>query len=344
MYFHQLLLFIIHKFNGERSQTASYYLLKGKKSGQTIQDVTYFQLHSYFSLFPKLSKETYDEAIKILRQNEYVQIENAYINLTEKGFQQVKNMEKPRFNGWLYRGNEQIFWKRVELIVQTLSQFKFQQKKFIPNQKDIEIQHFVKKYFQKRDFQSLQFYTSFKLQLLQLLESANLDKFQKELFVYRLSGYKKSGLTWDQLTDYYSKTELDLKFTFIECLHILIDTISREQHPDLFDLLDGIEVEVPLTESAVKTNNLFTKGYSIEEVAEMRFLKKNTIEDHVIEIVSANPDFPVEPFISNEQIGKVLEIADKYKSKKLKLIREYVPELSYFQIRLALTKGEEVNG
>ena len=48
MHFHQILLFIIHKLSGQRSENAPYYLIKGKKSGQTIQDVTYFQLSSFF--------------------------------------------------------------------------------------------------------------------------------------------------------------------------------------------------------------------------------------------------------------------------------------------------------
>ena len=66
MHFHQILLFIIHKLSGQRSENAPYYLLKGKKSGQTIQDVTYFQLHPFFSILPPLSKEDYDVAINEL--------------------------------------------------------------------------------------------------------------------------------------------------------------------------------------------------------------------------------------------------------------------------------------
>jgi uncharacterized protein YpbB len=109
-------------------------------------------------------------------------------------------------------------------------------------------------------------------------------------------------------------------------------------------LTEKIEVLTPLTDSAMKTYELFAKGFDIDKIAELRSLKLNTIEDHVIEIVSAKRDFPFISFISAEQIRKVLHISRELQTKKIKRIREQLPELSFFQIRIALTKGEEVNG
>ncbi|MDI2589144.1 helix-turn-helix domain-containing protein [Psychrobacillus sp. NEAU-3TGS] len=344
MYFQQLLLLIIHKFQGERSSTAPYYLLKGKKSGQTIQDVTYFQLHSYFSLYPKLAKETYEEAIKNLHAEGLIVMNESRVAITEKGLHQIVSIRRPFYSGWILRGKEFIFWGRVELIVQTLSQFQGNEKKFVPVQKSNEIHHFVKVFLQERDFQSSSFGAHFKKQLFHLLENPLLLEIHRNLFVYRLSGYKNSGLTWEQLASHHHMTVLDVKFLFIECLHILLNDITEEKYPDLHALTKGIYVQTPLTDSAFKTSKLFEKGYTIEEIARMRFLKENTIEDHVIEIVSADPTFPLQAFISKEQVQKVLHIAQERQTKKLKIIREELPDLSYFQIRLALTKGEEING
>ncbi|SES34009.1 helix-turn-helix domain-containing protein [Psychrobacillus sp. OK032] len=344
MYFQQLLLLIIHKFQGERSSTAPYYLLKGKKSGQTIQDVTYFQLHPYFSLYPKLAKETYEEEIMKLHAEGFIIMNESMIAITEKGLHQIVSVRRPFYNGWILRGNEFIFWGRVELIVQTLSQFQGNEKKFVPVQKNNEIHHFVKAFLHERDFQSKTFVANFKKQLFHLLENTQLLEIHRNLFVYRLSGYKNSGLTWEQLASHHHITVLDVKFLFIECLHILLNEITEEKYPDFHALTKDIYVQTPLTDSANKTSKLFEKGYTIEEVARMRFLKRNTIEDHVIEIVSVNPNFPVGSFISDEQIQQVLQIAQERQTKKLKIIREEIPDLSYFQIRLALTKGEEING
>ncbi|WP_185907992.1 helix-turn-helix domain-containing protein [Psychrobacillus soli] len=344
MYFQQLLLLIIHQFQGERSSTAPYYLLKGKKSGQTIQDVTYFNLHPYFCLYPKLAKETYDdEIVKLLTQN-FIVMNESTISITEKGLHQIVSSRRPYYNGYKLRGKEFVFWGRMELIVQTLSQFQENEKKFVPVQKSNEIHQFVKEFLHQRDFQSSSFGTNFKHQLSDLLENPHLLEIHRNLFVYRLSGYKNSGLTWEQLATRYHMTVLDVKLLFIECLHILLNEITEEKYPDFHALTKNIYVQNPLTDSALKSSKLFEKGYSIEAIARIRFLKENTIEDHVIEIVSVDPNFPIQSFISDEQVQKVLQIAQERQTKKLKIIREGVPDLSYFQIRLALTKGEEVNG
>lgn len=344
MYFQLLLLFIIYQFQGERSSTAPYYLLKGKKSGQTIQDVTYFNLHPYFGLYPKLAKEIYEAEIEKLHAEHFIFMNESTLAITEKGLHKIVSARRPLYNGWSLRGKEFVFWGRVELIVQTLSQFQRNEKRFIPVQKSNDVHQFVKEFLQQRDFQSSSFGANFKQQLFCLLENPQLLEIHRHLFVYRLSGYKNSGSTWEQLASHYQMTVLDVKFLFIECLHILLNEITEEKYPDFHALTKGIYVQTPLTESALKTSKLFEKGYTIEEIASMRFLKENTIEDHVIEIVSVDQNFPLHSFIADEQIQQVLQIARERQTKKLKIIREQLPNLSYFQIRLALTKGEEVNG
>ena len=52
-----------------------------------------------------------------------------------------------RFNGWDYRGREMIFFARLSLAVQTVSNFKAGEKSFMPIQKDHDIQSFVKKLY-----------------------------------------------------------------------------------------------------------------------------------------------------------------------------------------------------
>lgn len=339
MHFEQLLLLIIYKFQGERSTSAPFYLLKGKKSGQTIQDITYFNLHPYFSLYPKLSKEEYNDEISALLTKKFILMDESFLAITEKGLHHILTFRQPVYNGWTYRGKEQIFWRRIDLIVQTLSYFQANEKRFIPVQKDNEIQHFVKEFLLPRDFHSNTFSDNLKKQLACLLENPNLLEIHRNLFVYRLSGYKNSGLTWEQIAAHYSMAVLDVKFLFIECLHIMLNEITVEKYPDLSALTNGVYAQTPLTDSAVKTCNLFEKGYSVNEIAKMRFLKENTIEDHVIEIVSVNPNFPIASFITNEQIQLVLQISTDLQTKKLKMIREKAPNLSFFQIRLALTVG-----
>ncbi|WP_277585465.1 helix-turn-helix domain-containing protein [Psychrobacillus antarcticus] len=343
MRFHQTLLFIIHKISGQRSENAPYYLLKGKKSGQTIQDVTYFQLHAFFSILPQLSKEDYDAAIAELINGNFIQLKESLVHITEKGIEALPQDKKVLLNGWQYRGKEQIFWKRIDLVVQTLSQFRANEKKFVPNQKDLATQHFVKDYLIQHNYREFNLSTDIKREIVHLLENPLLDDLHRTLFIYRLSGYKKAGLTWEQLTRYYQMTDLSIKISFLECLHIMLDNISVETNPRLVDLAKDIHIDTPLTDSAFKTNSLFEKGYTMDEIAKIRKLKINTIEDHVIEIVSTNKNFSISTFISKEQVERVLHLSNELHTKKLTIIKDRIPEVSFFQVRLALTKGEQIH-
>jgi len=344
MHFHQILLFIIHKINGQRSENAPFYLLKGKKSGQTIQDVTYFQLHAFFSILPRLLKEDYDTALHELFKSEFIHLKDSLVYITEKGIDALPSNQKTLFNGWQYRGREQLFWKRIDLVVQTLSQFQANEKKFVPNQKDIATQQFIKDFLIEHNFRQFNLNNDLKREIFQLLESPFLDDLHRIIFVYRLSGHNKTGLTWEQLARYSHLTDMNTKIIFLECLHNMLDNISSETSPLLFDLAKDIYINTPLTESAFKTSRLFEKGYTMEEIAKIRKLKINTIEDHVIEIVSSNKDFPISSFISREQEEKILHLSNELRTKKLTLIKNHLPDVSYFQVRLALTKGEQNHG
>lgn len=344
MHFHQILLFIIHKLSGQRSENAPYYLLKGKKSGQTIQDVTYFQLHAFFSILPQLSKEDYDIGINELHNHDLIQVEESLVYITEKGISAVVEGKEFLFNGWEYRGREQLFWKRLDLVIQTLSQFQAKEKKFVPNQKDMAIQNFVKDFLIQHNFREFNLSNDIKQEIFRLFESPLLNDLHRTLFVYRLSGYNKTGLTWEQLSRYYDLTDMNAKINFLECLHNILDNIDINTSPLLFSLAKGIHLDTPLTDSAFKTNSLFEKGYTMEEIARIRKLKINTIEDHVIEIVSSDKNFSVSAFISSEQVEKILHLSKELHTKKLTVIKNRLPELTYFQVRLALTKGEQIHG
>ena len=344
MYFSQLLLLIVQKLNGERSYMAPFYLLKGKKSGQTMQDVTYFQLHSFFSIYPNLTKEEYELVIFVLQSEGLIEMKEGFLFITTNGRERIKSLKAPQFDGWNLRGNELVFWRRLELVVQTISNFQSGESKFIPNQKDIAIHQFGRNYLKGKEYQSPSFATAFKNQLLLLLESPALTEIQRTLLVYRLSGYQTSGLTWDQLANEYSCSVLDMKLQFVESLHVLLSLLNDQLHPDIYPLTEGVYVKTPLTESAYKTNLLLAKGYTLEQIAASRNLKINTIEDHLIEIASANPRYSIDKYITTEQLNRVWSISRKLQTKKLRIIKEHVPELSYFMIRLALAKGDQVDG
>ncbi|WP_407697167.1 helix-turn-helix domain-containing protein [Schinkia azotoformans] len=77
------------------------------------------------------------------------------------------------------------------------------------------------------------------------------------------------------------------------------------------------------------------------EIAIIRNLKESTIEDHIVEIASELKSFNIEPFVSNDLQGKIIESFQTLRTKRLKPIRSSLNDtVSYFQIRLVLGRME----
>lgn len=341
--FQDTLLQIFQKLNNERTISSAYHLLRGKRSGQTIQDVGIFQLHQYFGLLPKLPREIYDEEIKKLIDSEcIVMLDESYFTLTPTGEERFKQSMPLPYDGWFYRGNEQLFFARLSLVVQSLSHQRAGKMSFSPIQKDEQVQLWVKQFLVFNRYQNGDLQEKLLNEILLSLEGIPVIDKNKMIIAKRLSGYQTPGYTWQQLSFQEYMNEIDVQLIFIACLHAWLNEIiaNQDAYPLLNNIAMNIRVEIPLTGSANQTAQLFKEGYSIEQISGMRQLKMSTIEDHLIELAMNDPRFTIETFISKEDIQRVITAVEDYSTRKLKILHEVLPHLSYFQIRLVLARGE----
>ena len=95
-----------------------------------------------------------------------------------------------------------------------------------------------------------------------------------------------------------------------------------------------------LTHSTQLTLQLINEGRSIIEIANTRRLKVNTIEDHLVEIVLSDRQFPIGDYVPNKMENKIWEAVNHLQTKQLKVIKQWLKddEISFFQIRLVLAK------
>ena len=338
MIFHQILYQILTKLNNERTVSSAYHLLKGKRSGQTIQDVGIFKLHTYFGLLPKLKRSVFDEAIKDLQDQGVLQIE-------DNGFYQMNfdvriEMQPYYFNGWRYRGNEHLFFSRLSLLVETVSYVKHSVRYFAPTEKNADTQRFLRAFLKANTFQTESFRRQLHDELHLCLSHEAFTELQRDLIVNRLSGVHIAGVTWKQLAQMNDLEQMDVYFIYISALHLLLDRIYSEEVPILQKLAINIEVTTPLTESTKQTAIYVQQGYSIDQIANVRQLKTSTIEDHIVEMAMNIPSFSIEPFLSNNDLQTIISTSYDYQTKKLRVLKEIMPQYSYFQLRLALAKGE----
>ncbi len=333
-----ILLKIINKLDGERSIYASYHLLRGKRSGQTLQDVEYYQLKDYFGILPKLSKEEFDLNVNRLITAKHIEITaDSIVRLTYIGKNELSKMDEFYFRGWDYRGSEKVFYARLSLLIQTYSNLLAQNKSFLPIQKEYEIQTFVKAFLLKYVNLESDLIGRLNLELQLAFEKSSMSEVQKKIFVYRLTGFQLTGLTWGQLADHLKIEPMSVRLLLIEGLHRLLDVIEMSDgFPLLKKLAEGVKVNTYLTQSCLKTKDLFEKNFSIEEIAKKRSLKVSTIEDHFVEMSLNDPDFPISNFISKDKLIAVLNKSEELGTMRLRLLKAEFETLSFFQLRLIL--------
>lgn len=339
MNFSTLLCSLFSQLDGEKTVNAGYHLLRGKRSGQTIQDVKYYQLQMFFGILPKLSKEVFEEAIEELYALNYMVVdEKSILHLTEKGKALFLAARPYAFDGWHYRGREELFFARLSLIVQTLSHFRVGVKQFMPVQRDPDVQQFVKSILSNAPIQDALYAQRFKEELAEVLEKSAMETVQKKIFTYRLVGYQQNGWTWQQLGEQLNTSPINVKLTYIEGLHKLLHTIEKEPNGILLkQIAKGIKVEVLLTESTRRTQTYFDRGYTLEEIAISRQLKVSTIEDHIVEIALNDANFPLERFVERAAYKLVQQKSAALGTKRLRSLKEAFPQLTYFQLRLILS-------
>lgn len=340
MLFDELVIAVMKTINLERTLSAPYHVIKGKKSGQTIQDIGYYKLHPYFALMPRLEKAVYDQAVKSLINRNYIRFNEEVIDLTEKAID-LPIPHSP-LNGWKYRGNEMIFLNRLSLVIQTLSHTSQSVNKFDPTHNSDELQSWVKKFLKTIHFRNLESVAKLKAEIRDSLHAANVSAGHKNMLMQRLSGLGWSGLTWEQIAGFQNIQVLDAQLAVIETLHGWLEAIEKGDYPFLALMKENIVQLSSLTESTRRTEKLFKEGYTLTEIASIRQLKTSTIEDHFVELAMNDPLFGHSAFISNELYEKILDISKKDGTKRLRNIKEKVPAASYFQIRLALAIEEEL--
>jgi len=337
--FEDILIIILKAVDGERTISSPYHLLKGKKSGQTLQDIGYYKLYPFFGLLPRLQKKEYDEAVQNLFDKGLIVTDGQVVRVTEKS--RSHNPGPSLLNGWKFRGNEQLFMARLSLIVQTLSHIHQNSRVFDPVVIAEDTQRWVKVYLQRIDFRTAESCRSFRDEIADSLATVKVVDQQKMVVLQRLSGYKLGGMTWEQISRTAGDGIIDVQLQVIETLHGWMETIEAGNFPLLKGLLEGVVQQSSLTETAKRTESYFKNGRTLEEIAALRGLKTSTIEDHFVELAMNDPSFDILAFMERSQLDKIITVSQKQKTKRLRDIKEQVPEATYFQIRLALAaKGE----
>ncbi|HLR42726.1 MAG TPA: DNA helicase RecQ [Pseudogracilibacillus sp.] len=124
----------------------------------------------------------------------------------------------------------------------------------------------------------------------------------------------------------------------------------KKEHPDVKRKVQ-IGASAPPTQrkprnddgspSYIQTFKLFQSGKTLKDIAKIRDLANQTIENHLFQAADAGYPVAWDIFLSDEQEALILEKRETIEEKKLKPLKDALPEgFSYFQIKIALVKNK----
>lgn len=340
---------------GERTIQSLYYILRGRKANQTLQDVHLYSLYPYYRMFPRLLKEEWEKIVRRMQENGLIIAIPATENrkkpsfqLTEKAQQLSREAEeKYRLSFWFAPFDradipEQLdtFWLRLHLLVQTCSYLLENDVSFQPIVQDKRIQRWVRMQLsggqdRKRWLDGLadELYACMRM----------LPEPVQEIIVRLFTGVSQSGVTLTQLG--MEKQEAP-SYILLQLRSGLARMITYlQEHAQQFPLLASLlaregERDPRLTESASLTYAMTKRGCTIEEIAQKRGIKPSTVEDHLVEIALRCPEWDSSAYLPAELAEQIAAISEKLGTSRLRRVKDQLgPGVSYLQIRLALARG-----
>lgn len=331
--------------NEERSIGSVYYLLTGKRSIQTVQDAHLYGLDKFYGIFKKLNKLTFDQVVQTLVHQQLLTSPSTPAltsKPTVKGekwlMENQHHFPFSYFNGLTYHEIDATFLERLLLLIQVLTNSKMKHSSYIPVIDRPTTIRWMKSFYKRMkleiDEQLVEIYHELSFMLVKFPER------EAAIFVDRLTGFKHYGMSVQQLSKRYNLSQNDVEVLLIGMAHRMLHMIQHhsEKYPLLSQLTADLSTTGFITQSANYTYRLIQKGYSIDEIVQRRRLKINTIYDHIVEIALYDSDFPIHTYVSEEKQQEILKAVEQTNSSKLKAIKDIVSEeISYFQIRLALT-------
>lgn len=342
MLFNSIILKCGLHIEGSRSIAAIYYLLTGKRSIQTVQDAHLFKLESFYGIYPSLNKADFDKYIIALKQQGFLDKQDASImKLTLKGKHLLDENDSVLpfiyFKGLKYYTIDQVFFERLLLLIQVLTNRKMLHSNYIPVVDKVSVTNWLIPMYQYMK-DNVHHTLNLIYQELQILLNNLLD-YEASMFVDRLTGFKAYGMSIYQLAEKYKISVHDVQLLLVGITHEMLEAITKasKEFPFLALIIKDLSKSGFITYSADKTYELLKKNYPIEIIASMRQLKIHTIYDHIVEIALYDKNFAVDPYVSKAEQLEIIDAVEQTKTSKLKDIKDYVnQDISYFQIRLAL--------
>lgn len=349
MLLESIILYCFDRLHAERSSNATYHILTGKRSIQTIQDVHLYNIQRFYGIYKSLSKRKYNSTISKLYMDGFlIEESNAYI-LSPSGIAWLNSNRLKHglhyFNGIQFEEISALFMDRLLLLIQVMTNYKKNNNTYIPIIDKQAIGQWVKTYFKRVKHQNNVLVNHLYVELYRILDCFTAK--EAKIIVDRFTGYNHYGKSLEQIA-LEQKATVQHIFLFHErTVHRMLHMITKDkdQYPLLFSMIKDLIVVNKLTQSARQTYHYLMQQFKPHEIAHLRKITVNTVHDHIVEIAVHNKHFSITSYVNEQEQQEVIQAVQKNKSFKLKTLKNQVSnDMTYFQIRLVLAMLTHVQG
>ena len=346
LYLKGIILYSQSHIKQSRSIFSIFHLLKGKRGIQTVHDSRIFGLDLFYGIYPSLDKKLFEKQIEMFVNESYLiksNRENVY-SLTKKGHvwleNYLKHLRLDYYNGLTFNQKAEVFFERLLLSIQTYANIHMKSFSFIPVIDNTAITNWVKNYYSSTvNVSPEEILYSLYTDLSFILN--RFTDFEAEFFLDHFSGYKRYGMSTNQLSKKYNLNMIDIPLLRIAILHKMLFLIDEKK--ENLTILPSFMLDKSnnpfITNTTMQTYNLLEQGLSPEEIQFKRNLKLNTIYDHIVEISLFDKSFDISKYVDGSIVEEIKIAIENTKTHKLKDIKEKLSsDISYFQIRLVLTR------
>lgn len=338
---------LLHFFDQRqpRKATVLRQILTNKRTGSVLFWGLRYHYLDYLNAVPRFDVKKFNDVIDELIAQKWLQSSAQGLQLTSQG-QEVIATHRTRYSFADHPELNQKFdyqlWQAILLLmVQVASEYRYHNSNYYVANQNLKAQFLIKSWLQVNTFEMLA--AEISECLTQFLDQC--DPAKADLFTAKLVGHTQNGLSDGQIASQLGISPLEVSWTWRDLALQLAAFIQARSNLKIGQLVQITALPGALTPTIHQTTMLFNDGKTIDQIIQMRRLRRSTIEEHLQVLAIFQPDFPYEKVLSESDLKILARVyaepdIDQWRYAELQQQGFEMPFLKFRLYAIMKTHGE----
>lgn len=328
-----------------RKATVLRQILMNKRTGSTLFWGLRYRYLDFLNAIPRLDVKKFNNAIDDLVAQNWLQSSTQGLRLTSQGKEVITTKQTPYSfteHPELNQKFDYQLWQAILLLmVQVASEYSYHNSNYYVANQNLKAQFLIKSWLQVNGFETLA--TEISNCLMQFLNQC--DSTKADLFAAKLVGHSRNGLSDGQIAAQLNVCPLEVSLTWKDLALQVAVFIQRQLDFKINQLVQAATLPGILTPTIQQTAMLFNQGKTVDQIIQLRRLRRSTIEEHLQVLAIFQPDFAYEKILSTSDLETLAAVysetdIDQWQYTKLQQRGIEMPFLKFRLYAIMKTHGE----